>query len=156
MNDALKQKTLEYVKESSEAISGLQEKVASLEADKATLEAEKVTFQKAAEQKPQVTIEKVAVETPLTFDVDKVKGTISNIVGAGLLKKAEEAAAVTTLMNDPSKALAWLDKLAEREKGSDVKPLGQVEKIAADKGAKSAPIRPSDKLFEARFNRMIR
>jgi len=145
MNKELEQTTLEYVTTTSELISDLQEKVASLESEKATLQRVVANNAKGTE--------KVASETKPVFSEDAVRATVGNLVTAGFLKESEETQAIVKLMAKPSRALAFLDKLAERETGADWKPIGVVEKTASDKGNDKAASRQSDRIFEERFTK---
>ena len=123
----------EYIGITDELITDLRQKVASL--------------QKSANQKPST--EKQASAAP-TLDPEAIKDTVSNIISAGFLKKADQAAAVTAINSNPAALLDFLDKLASKSIQNKQAPkLGKaIEKKAQDS------IRESDANFEKTFGRL--
>lgn len=152
MHEELTQNTLEFIKTAGEVISGLQEQNAALAKENADLKTETEKLQKVAEEKASVTKE-ASVE--VVFAEDAVKKTVSNMIKAGFLKESDQKTAESKLIASPHIALALLDKLAERELGSNLKPLGKIEAVDTKKPV--APVsRKSDQVFEQRFNAIKR
>ena len=152
--DTLKLQTLEFVKTAGEVISDLQEKVAALSKENADLKTETDKLQKLADEKTS-TNKEASAKPEVVFTEDAVKNTVSNMVKAGFLKESDQKTAESKLIASPQIALALLDKLAERELGSNLKPLGKIEAVDSKKPV--APVtRKSDQVWETRFNAIKR
>jgi len=124
----------EYIGLTDDIITGLRDKVASLEADLST------GSQKEA-----------ALEPTPALDGDAVKTTVSNIINAGFLKKADQDQAIACITRDPASLLEFLDKLANKSiQNRQVPKIGSsvVEKTA------SRGHRESDASYEATFSRL--
>jgi len=125
----------EYIGLTDELISGLRNKVASLETN---LKHEKT--------------QKVASNQAPSLDVDAVNSTVSNIISAGFLKKADQEQAITAINSNPATLLDFLDKLASKTiNNRQVKPTGKA--VQQEKTASSTR-RDSDVAFEQTFSRL--
>ena len=120
----------EYIGITDELITDLREKVASLESAETRVEKE--------------------ASAPV-LDPDAIKDTVSNIITAGFLKKADQEAAVSAINSNPATLLDFLDKLAAKSIQNKQAPkLGR----PIEKAAVSASERASDAAFERTFGRL--
>lgn len=124
----------EYIGLTDDIITGLRDKVASLEADlNASTEKE------------------ATLELSPALDGDAVKTTVSNIINAGFLKKADQDQAIAAINSDPATLLEFLDKLANKSiQNRQVPKLGS---SVVEKNASSSQ-RESDAAYEATFSRL--
>jgi hypothetical protein len=124
---------VEFIGLADDIMTSQQEKIASLE------EALNAANQKEASVQASV------------LDADAIKQTVSNIISAGFLKKADQDQAISAIERDPANLLEFVDKLAtETIKNRQARPMGRPVQKTASAHSK----RESDASFEATFSRI--